>query len=363
MRSRSPATATLLLTLLGGCNKDYPNPFADQIATRPPSADASLVFTANGWASAPGQGREMFSVSSSGASLTRLTFCNDNGRLCDAIEATLAPDRQRGILRLRDQDTNGDGVLSAEDGESLVYVDLTRQATAVLVEASQQVTGMDWSPNADLLVYSALGSGGEDLFRTNPVRPTADNLQQTRNLSCPLAADGSTPACDRSIRERRPRIDPSGSVACYERIAADGKGQIWIFQNQTALFPVTSGGAGSAPLPGTPYVVGSDADPDFSPNTTAIVFRRLSATGNAGQGNWDILAIDADGSNLRSLATGAAWRGAPDWGPDGTIVFAEIDPATDVPSLVRINADGSGRVTMLSLAAGFRLDSPRWLAR
>jgi hypothetical protein len=362
MRFRPPAIAALLLALLANCNKDYPNPFAEQIATQPPTADASLVFTSNGWSSVAGQGREPFSVSNSGASLTRLTFCNESGRVCDTLEATLAPDRQRGILLVRDQDTNGDGVLSPEDGQSLVYVDLTRQATAVLVEASEEVTGMDWSPTADLIVYSAQGSGGEDLFRTDPVRPTADNQQQTRNLTCPLAADGTTPACDRSIRERRPRIDSTGSVACYERIAADGKGQVWIFQNQNTLLPVTTGGPGSEPLTGTPYVVGSDADPDFSPNRASLVFRRLTATGNGGAGTWDILAVDVNGSNLRTLVAGSAWRGAPDWGPDGTIVFAETDPATGVPSLVRINADGSGRSTILSLAAGFRLDSPRWLA-
>ncbi len=362
MRFRSPATAALLFALLASCSKDYPNPFADQIATRPPTADASLVFTGNGWSSVAGQGREMFSVSNSGASLTRLTFCNENGRTCDTLEAVLAPDRVRGILRVRNQDTNGDGSISAADGESLVYVDLTRQATAVLVEASQQVTGMDWSPSADLIVYSAQGIGSEDLFRTDPARPTADNQQQTRNLTCPLAADGTTAACDRSIRERRPRIDPTGSVACYERIAADGKGQVWIFQNQNTLIPVTTGGPGSERLTGTPYVVGSDADPDFSTNLASLVFRRLTATGNGGDGTWDILAVDVNGSNLRTLVTGPAWRGAPDWGPDDTIVFAEIDPATGVPSLVRINADGSGRSHILSLSSGFRLDSPRWLA-
>ncbi len=362
MRFCFPATTVLFLALLAGCSTDFPNPFADQITTHPPTADAALVFVGNGWSSTLDQGREMFSANGSGASLTQLTFCNRDGRVCDTLEATLAPDRERGILRVRDQDTNGDGALSPEDGESLVYVDLTRQATAVLVEASEQVTGMDWSPNADLLVYSAQGIGGEDLFRTDPVRPTPDNQQQTRNLTCPSAPDGTTPACDRNIRERRPRIDPTGRIACYERIGPDGKGQVWIFQNQSSLIQVSSGGPGSEPLTGTPYRVGSDADPAFAPNVESIVFRRLTATGNGGLGSWDILAVDLDGSNLRTLVTGRAWRSAPDWGRDNSIVFAETDPATGVASLIRINADGSGRSPILSLAAGFLLDYPRWLA-
>jgi len=361
MQFRFPAIPVLLLALLGGCSKDYPNPFAGQITTHPPTADATLAFTGNGWATSPGQGREAFSANGSGASLTQLTFCNQADHPCETVEVVIAPDRQRGILRVRDTDTNGDGVISPEDGESLVYVDLTRQATAVLVEATQKVTGMDWSPTADLVVYSAQGIGGEDLFRTDPVRPTPDNQQDTRNLTCASAADG-TPACDPLIRERRPRIDPSGSFACYERIGPDGKGQVWIFQNGSTLIPVTSGGPGSQPLAGTPYVVGSDADPDFSPNLGSLVFRRLTATGNGGLGSWDIMAVNIDGSNLRTLVTGSGWRGAPDWGIDNSIVFPEIDPQSDVPSLVRINADGSGRNVILSLAAGFSLDSPRWLA-
>lgn len=361
MRFRGVATAGVLLAL-AGCSKDYPNPFGDQIQTNKPTADAGLIFTGNGWSDTAGEGREAFSASTTGASLTRLTFCNQAESVCDTAEAMLAPDRRRAILRVLDTDSNGDGVLSAEDGYALVYVDLDRQAQANLVEASQQVTGMDWSPVQDLVVYSAQGAGGEDLFRTTPIRPTADNQQDTRNLSC--VADpttGAPAACDNRIRERRPRIDPSGSFLVYERIGVDGKGQIWVFQNVTTAFAVTTGGPGSEALTGTPYVVGSDADPDFSPDNGSIVFRRLTATGNGGRGTWNIMAVNSDATNLRTLVSGPAWRSAPDWSVDGSIAFAETDVATGIPTLVRIDADGSNRRTLLSLAAGFRLDFPRWL--
>jgi hypothetical protein len=350
-----------VLLALASCSKDYPNPFEGQIATSPPSADAALIFTGNGWSEASGQGREAFSANDAGSSLTRLTFCNDSTQVCDTAEAMLAPDQRRAILRVLDTDTNADGVLSADDGYALVFADLDRKAQATLVEASQQVTGMDWAPSQDLVVYSAQGLGGEDLFRTDPIRPTDDNQQQTRNLTCLSAAEGATTPCDNRIRERRPRIDPSGSFLCFERIGLDGKGQIWVFQNVTMLFGVTTGGPGSEPLTGTPYVVGSDADPDFSPDNGSLVFRRLTATGNGGRGTWDILAVNNDGTNLRPIAVGGAWRSAPDWNLDGSIVFAESDVATGIPRLVQVDADGSNRRILLSLAAGFRLDFPRWL--
>ncbi len=362
MRLRVPrAVGVLLVAGLAACNKDYPNPFGDQIQTNPPTTDATLVFTGNGWAAEAGQGREAFSSTSEGASLTQLTFCNNATKVCDTAEAVIAPDRRRAILRVLDTDTNGDGVLSADDGFSMVFVDLDRQAQATLVEATQKVTGLDWSPAQDLVVYSAQGAGGEDLFRTDPVRPTDDNQQQTRNLTCVSAADGGTTPCDPTIRERRPRIDPTGSVACFERIAADGKGQVYIFQNVSNIIRVTTGGPGSEPLTGTPYVVGSDADPVFSPDAASIAFRRLTATGNGGRGSWTIYTVSLDGTNLKAVATGPEWRSAPDWARDGSIAFAEIDPTTQIPSLIRIDADGANRRSVLSLAANFRLDFPRWL--
>ena len=164
------------------------------------------------------------------------------------------------------------------------------------------------------------------------------------------------------MRERRPRIDPAGQVAVFERIdttVSPAKGEIWIFRNSRDQVRVTTGGEGSAPLAGTPYVVGSDADPDYSPDGTSLVFRRLRSAGAAGGlGEWDVLAVRTDGTNLRTIASGPAYRGAPDWGPEG-IAFDEID-ATD-SRLIVVNADGADRRTLVTLARGFDISNPRWL--
>ena len=63
---------------------------------------------------------------------------------------------------------------------------------------------------------------------------------------------------------------------------------MWVFNSGSDQFPVTTGGPGSDTLAGTPYVVGSDTDPDYSPDGRMLVFRRLTATGNGGLGTWDI---------------------------------------------------------------------------
>jgi hypothetical protein len=360
MRPRATPALLLLATVGVACSQAYPDPFQDSqlspTATPPP--DAQLIFSGNNHA--PGGGRELYAIAASGASQTRLTFCSDADKTCQTLEAALAPDRARAVVRRVLQDTNGDGKLDDADDAALVYVDLANQVEAVLVPSSQRVTGVDWSPTDDVLVYSAQGDGGEDLFRTTPIRPTPDNAQQTRNLTCPLDAVTGRPNCDPGIRERRPRIDPTGSIAAFERIDATGKSRVFIFQSSASLIPVTAGGAGSDPLPGTPYIVGSDADPSFSPDSRSLVFRRLTSAGTDGRGTWDVLIVGNNGTGLTTIASGPTWRGAPGWGTGG-IVFPEQDPATGGVRLRLLQPDGSGAHDVLSLAAGFVLENPRWL--
>jgi len=330
--------------LLGGCNTQYDNPFANTSPTVAPSADANIVYTSNGYATKPGAPREVFAVAASGSGLTRLTYCNNDTRHCDAVEAAPAPDRTRTAERRVDDDTNKDGQLTTADGEALLVVDLTRGVEGSLLPSAAKVSGIDWSPAGDVLVSAATGEGGvEDLYRADP------NGQNTRNLT-------STPG----IRERRIRIDPSGSAAVFERIDATGKGQIWLFSSTGDQVQITSGGDGSAALAGTPYVVGSDADPDYSPDGRSCVFRRLTATGNGGMGTWDILTARLDGTALTTIATGPAYRGAPDWGSKG-IVFPETDVAAGATRLVIVQGDGSGRQVPVTLGSSFLISNPRWL--
>jgi Tol biopolymer transport system component len=342
--ARDRAVLLVLAAALGGCSGDEPNPFADIIQTFAPSSAASIVFTSNGYGQVPGAPREIFSIETSGAGLTRLTFCNVEPRRCDTALASSAPDRQRmAILRVVD-DTDGDGRLTEADGQALLVTDLSRAVEGPLFPQSQLISGVDWSAGGDVLVYNGVGEGGiDDLFRVDP------NGENNRNLT--NSAD---------VRERRPRIDPTGSVAVYERIEADGKGRIFIFQSTLTQVPVTAGGPGTATLPGTLYVVGADADPDYAPDGRSIVFRRLTGTGNGGLGSWDVLTVRTDGSAQAVVASGPEFRGAPDWGPEG-IVYNEVDPIAATSELVVVQPDGTGRRSLLSIPAVLEITNPRWL--
>jgi len=342
----------LVAAFMPACAKDAPNPFADQTRTALPPPNTDVAFTANGWAPEAGAGRELFAVSLDGSGLTRLTFCNDAQRPCDIVQAAFSPERGRMAALRR---------FSADEPPALVYFDLSRSTSLELVPASGRVSGVDWSPAFDVLAYSGAGQGGvDDLFRTDVARPTPDNQQNTADLTSCVVNDTPIAACDPTIAESHPRINRTGEVAVFERIPAGGKAEIFLFNSPTSQVRVAPAGPGTDPLPGSPYIVGADADPAFSPDGQSVVFRRLTAPGTAGVGNWDILTIGLDGTGLQVLASGAAFRGAPDWGSRG-IVFPEIDPLTGQPSLVSIQPDGSGRRAVLTLGAGYVLSNPRWL--
>lgn len=330
-------------TLVLACGRTYDNPFAGSHPTTAPPPAASIVFTSNAHNARATVGREVFAVEESGANPTRLTTCNADGAVCSSLEVAFGPDRRRAVVRRVLADTNSDGRLTGADGESLFLVDFERSVEGELLPAGARVSAVDWSGISDVIVYSGTGNANlEDIYRMDP------NGQNNRNITDTAA-----------IRERHPRVDPTGSIAVFERIDATGKGEIWVFFTTQAQSRLTSGGTVGPALAQTPYVVGSDADPDYSPDGRTIVFRRLRALGDGRLGHWDLMSVSADGTGLRTIVSGPAYRDAPDWGPRG-IVFAETGPDGRT-EIVIVDANGANRRVILTVGSGVDIGSPRWL--
>ena len=322
------------LMLSSACHKSSGNPFDTTGSSRPPSANAQVLFTSASWSTEAGQPRELLALDTDGTTLERLTSCATAAQPCEVLQFALSPDSTRAAV-VRSQ-VNG-----APGTSTLYFMDLSRSVEKLLF-TSQRVSFVDWSPDGSFLVYTSPGSQQtdvEDLYLSAPDGTNNQNLTQTN-----------------TVRERNARIDPLGQNAVYERLDETGVGRIYLFQ-QT---PLTSGPATGPALPGTLYVVGCDADPAFSPDGTTVVFRRLTGAGNGALGTWDLMKVKGDGTPAQVvLSGGGVYRGAPDWGKSG-IVFVETDAAAELSRLVVVQPDGSGRQVLREEPAASGMMSPRW---
>jgi hypothetical protein len=330
--------AGLFLVAAGivGCTAQYDNPFQQSRGTVavPPSADLLFLLSPEG----SGELREIYALDIDSASPpTRLTTCTTATRACDFIDVAPAPDRQRVITRRR-LDANGDGVIQASELQQVVVVDLARGIEGEVLSESKDVDSLQWTTGDVELLYSAIGLGGlDDLFAAVQDGTGINNFSQTMGT-----------------RERHPRI--AAQFLTFERATPGSVSEIWgaytgqvqLTQGDTSLTPVA--------LPGTDYVVGSDADPEPSPNASEVVFRRLVGLGENGRGAWDILKVGTD-AKLEVLAAGG-FHGAPAWSVKG-ILFVEVPAGSTTASLIHIAPDGTRR-TLLS-GAPLTLQSPRWL--
>ncbi len=321
------------IALTAACSSNSANPFSTP--TRAPSADAVLLFVSGSWSAEPGAPRELLALNADGTKLEQLTNCAQASPACDFVQLAPSPDRNR-LAAIR---TTPDAAAGAT---ALYFLDLAR-GVETLVFQNRRIDSVDYSPDGSFILYSAVPAQAtdEDLFFSMPDGSQEQNLTTTTDF-----------------RERAPRADPFSSTAVYEGIDSSGVGRIYLFA-QTRL---TTGPDGGEALPETPYVVGADADPAWSPDGLSIAFRRLTGVGNGGLGTWDLLTLRLDGkSSPYVLAAGPLFRGAPDWSSKG-IVFVETDAATDQSQLVLTSADGATRAVLRTEPAGYRMGSPRWLA-
>jgi Tol biopolymer transport system component len=334
------ARAVLLpaVLLAAGCAKDAGNPFEQFSSSQPPSADAVLLFVSGSWAEEPGQPRELFAINADGSQTERLTTCTQATPPCDLLRVAPSASRSR-VATVR---TTPD----AEPGTAgLYFMDLERSVETTIV-TRRRVSALDWSTSDTFILYSAADeTGNEDLYTVAP------NGAQDAPLTSTL-----------DVHERNPRLHPQGISALYEAFDATHLGAVAIVLSDGSTGLITRGGVpGAEALAGTPYVVGSDADPVFSPDGQTILFRRLSATGNGGLGVWDLYALSSTDSEPHVLVGGGSLcRGAPDWGPNG-IVFVETDAAASESRLVVVQPDGSGRTVLRVENPGYEMASPRWL--
>ncbi|MEO5763304.1 MAG: hypothetical protein ABIR28_13450 [Vicinamibacteria bacterium] len=311
-----------------------------QSSTGVPALTDTVFLSSDVWQTTPIGLFELYGVGGS-STPTRLTFCTN----CQALSATPSLDRNRVALRRVVADTNRDGKLDEFDTTSLILVDLARKIEGPFLPDGWTTSSADWSSDGTFLIHTSSPNGGaEDLYQIDA---------NAQNNSALIA----TP----TVRERNGRVDTAISRIVYERIDGTGvgKAEIWIWLSSTNQVKITDGGTVGAALANSYYLVGSDANPDYSPDGTNIVFRRL--TSNAvNRGAWDIMTVPGVGGAAKVLVSGSQYRSAPDWSKDG-IVFAEGNLTTGGIDVVVVDPTTGGRRVIQSLGRGYSAISPRWI--
>ncbi len=95
----------------------------------------------------------------------------------------------------------------------------------------------------------------------------------------------------------------------------------------------------------------SDMAPDVYGNRAVFMSQR--------DGNWELYAMNIDGSNLNRLTNSGANDGLPVWSPDGNAI-AFISDEGGVWAIWAINPDGSNRRKLFDLQGGFGPDDYDW---
>src|SRR5262245_42101139 len=144
-----------------------------------------------------------------------------------------------------------------------------------------------------------------------------------------------------------PRVANGKIAFVHTAIQADGKGS-------SAIYKMNADGGERMRLTSGP----TDFSPVWSPDGTQIAFVRYSDYSGPSQ-RGEILVMNADGSNQRSLTPPGECDYAPAWSPDGAqLVFTRDEGEPRVLQIFTVNADGSNQRRLTYTADNN--DSPSW---
>ncbi|HTQ09782.1 MAG TPA: hypothetical protein VMI31_06895 [Fimbriimonadaceae bacterium] len=171
-----------------------------------------------------------------------------------------------------------------------------------------------WSPDGTKIAY-VQGSPPEGIYVMN-----ADGSGNHRISNDPLSVGDGSPAWS-----------PDGTKIAFASTTFTSDDQ-----QAFGIYIMNSDGSGKVLLAQQPHLTTYD-NPTWSPDGTKIAF---DASDNVG--NYQILVVNADGSNLTQLTAVAEQASQPRWSPLGSRI-AYISSESGDYQLYVMNADGSNR--------------------
>lgn len=260
-------------------------------------------------------GLDIYSMSSSGGSPTKLTSANVNSTMPD-----VSPDGKR-IAFMRRESASQPGT-SGDDNDNFLYVMLSDGSD----EWRLPVAGTDpaWSPDGARIAFWSL-------YVENPEITVVDIDGRNR-----------VRITDSLLPDWHPSWSPDGSKIVFHsfrnRQVATG--------NRGDLYVINADGTGTQQLTFTDREahIPDAGRPSYSPDGTRLLFTSLrdhtSPDANAPS---EVYVMNADGSGPVNLTNNPAWDGGAEWSPDGArIVFSSGRDADEFDKDIWVmNADGS----------------------
>jgi TolB protein len=278
---------------------------------------------------------EIYLMNPDGTNPRRLTHNTDGDGF-----PTLSPDGKKIVF---------DSNRNRADGEPVNTSDLFLMNT----DGSEQTlltrgSSATWSPDGKTIAFHASASGTGTPIRTDPGSATTDSDIFVANVDDLLAGV----AQPRNITNSPDKIDddadwsPDGHSIVFTSHTVTDDPRL---SNTAEIYLLNVDGTGT---PGRlTYNNEEERGPAWSPDGTRIVF---SCRIGGGTADFEICAMNSDGTGLTQLTDNSVPDLTPTWSPDGQQIVFHRQVAGQGLQLFMMNADGAGQ-TQLTSAPGVNL--------
>lgn len=234
-------------------------------------------------------------------------------------------------------DTDNNGKINDKDKPELYLLDLTTEEMDCLTCKFDltSINNPDYSPVNGKIVFSAgTGRGMNNRLFTIDSNKNLDQLtndSEYLDFDCSWSEDATKIVFSRLPEQAFPISIPS---------------QVWLMDaDGTNMKKMTDGGPNPHNKnPHRGYPIGTDADPDLSPDNKKIVISRLkTGNGNAPFGIWELVVVDVDTGTEKVLDSQYA-NMIPEWKSGGILFIRQevgnTNNATDIKQSLYIYSSG-----------------------
>jgi Tol biopolymer transport system component len=185
-----------------------------------------------------------------------------------------------------------------------------------------------WAPSGDQLAFVREISEQPDIFVMDANGENATNLTQTdaKNEHAPDWSPDGTKIAFAGVRKATatPTACPTATATATATACPEQPTAGW------EILTMDPDGQNEAILTGDGFD-GTDEAPDWSPDSTKVVFMKQSQVGGCCD-RWEIWAVNRDGSGDTNLTNHPSDDTSPSWSPDGSeITFSSDRDSTENP--------------------------------